>query len=359
MRYLIDIGHPAHVHYFRNLANTLTAKGHKVVFTCRDKDVTVSLLELYKFSFVCLGRSYKSLPGKIWGLFYYTLRILLFSFSFRPDMLLNATFNAAFAAWIIRKPHISLEDTFNMEQVRLYLPFTSCILTGDYEHPRLGNKEIRYAGYQELLYLHPNCFTADSSVLKSLGLKPGAKYVLIRFVSWTASHDIRHRGISYSNKLRIVKEFSKYAQVFISSESRLPKSLEKYQLKIDPHRMHDFMAFASLVFGESATMATEGAMLGTPGIFIDDTGRYYTRDLEMNYNLIYNYNASEEEQEKAINKGIDVLNSDTKGTMWEKKQKTMLSAKIDVSEFLVWFIENWPESYREMSENPEIQNKFY
>jgi len=36
----------------------------------------------------------------------------------------------------------------------------------------------------------------------------------------------------------------------------------------------------------------------------------------------------------------------------------MLSEKIDVTAFLVWFVENWPESFKTMMENPGYQERF-
>jgi predicted glycosyltransferase len=42
LRVLIDIGHPAHVHFFKNTIWNLEKKGHKVMVVSRDKDVVVS-----------------------------------------------------------------------------------------------------------------------------------------------------------------------------------------------------------------------------------------------------------------------------------------------------------------------------
>jgi hypothetical protein len=39
MKVLIDIGHPAHVHFFRNAIRELESKGHAVKVTARDKEV--------------------------------------------------------------------------------------------------------------------------------------------------------------------------------------------------------------------------------------------------------------------------------------------------------------------------------
>ena len=45
MRVLIDIGHPAHVHLFRNMALELMKEGSVVLFTCREKEFEKELLE--------------------------------------------------------------------------------------------------------------------------------------------------------------------------------------------------------------------------------------------------------------------------------------------------------------------------
>ena len=52
MRVLIDIGHPAHIHYFRNLAFHFINKGDKVLFSCRNKEIVISLLKFYGFDYV-------------------------------------------------------------------------------------------------------------------------------------------------------------------------------------------------------------------------------------------------------------------------------------------------------------------
>ena len=43
---------------------------------------------------------------------------------------------------------------------------------------------------------------------------------------------------------------------------------------------------------------------------------------------------------------------------WQRRQKKMLSEKIDVTAFLLWFVENYPESADVMKTNPEFQNRF-
>jgi predicted glycosyltransferase len=265
---------------------------------------------------------------------------------------------ASISAFLLRKPHISVEDTFNFEQIRFYKPFTQVILTSDYEHPLKSDKVIRYAGYHELAYLHPSRFTPDKSVLQKLGVFDNEKYVIIRFVSWVASHDFGHTGISVENKLKAVTEFSKYAKVFVSSEIELPEEFEKFKFKISPDRMHDAIAFSSLVFGESSTMAEEAAMLGIPSIYLNDKRTHYTQHLEKDYGLVYNYSATDEDQQLALIKGLELLQQSGLEEQWNEKKDRMLADKIDVTAFLVWFIENYPASKKIMKENPDYQYNF-
>jgi len=247
----------------------------------------------------------------------------------------------------MHKPHIALEDTFNMEQVKLSMLFTDVVLTDDYPYPYLGKKEIKYPGYHELAYLHPNVFTPDESVLDILRVKQGEKYAIVRFVAWKASHDIGHCGISYENKIKLVNTLSKHLRVFISSESELPKELKKFQINVPAEQMHNALAFAQLFVGESSTMASESAVLGTPTIYINDSQLGYTNDCDK-YGLLYSYTGSGENQLAAIKKAEELsLKQNTKEEYLPKREK-LLADKIDVSAFLIWFVENYPESVKEV-----------
>jgi len=357
MKILIDIGHPAHVHYFKNLFLSRPDNSYDVLFTCRNKEVTIDLLEYYKFNYINLGANFKTKLGKLIGLFYFTIRVFSISIKYRPNVYLNASIYSGIVAWLRRKPHISIEDTFNMEQVNLYLPFTSCILTGAYEHPKISHKEVRISSYQELLYLHPKYFEPNKKVLDFLGVREDEIYTIIRFVSWNASHDIGHHGISYENKLKLVSEISKLSKVFISSETELKEDLKPYQISIPPHLMHDAIAHSSLLIGESATMASEAAVLGIPSIYLDNVGRFYTFEIEKKYGLVTNYTESEEDQIKSINKAIELLSTNEKQHCFQKR-KSLLDDHIDFTSFLSWFIDNYPQSHKIMKENPDFQYKF-
>jgi len=357
MKILIDVGHPAHVHYFRNLAKIFEQKGAQVLFSTRDKEVTLKLLDYYRLKYINIGKPFRCPIGKIWGIFWFTLRLYLIALKFKPDIYLNASIYVALISKLFNKPHISLEDTFNMEQVFLYRPFTNVILTGDYSHPRLGEKEILYSSYQELAYLHPNYFIPDEKVLDLLGVKKEDKYIILRFVAWTASHDYGHKGISFENKIKAIKEFENYARVFISSEAEPPNELKSYKITLPPHKLHDALAFSSLVWAESFTIPAECSVLGVPSVINHNTKSYYLHEQEHKYNLCFNYSESETDQLKAIDKCIELLQSDNRAE-WRKRRDIMLAEKIDVTSLLVWFIENYPSSAEVMRQNPDYQNRF-
>jgi uncharacterized protein len=359
MNILIDIGHPAHVHLFKNFAKQMIEKGNKVLFTCRDKEFEIKLLESNGFDYISFGKKYKSLTGKIWGMIKFDFMEYKVALKFKPDIFLShGSLYAAFASFLVHKPHISFEDTFNFEQIRLYKPFTDVILTSDYEHPLKSKKVIKYAGYHELAYLHPNNYTPDKSVLNILGVKDNEKYVIIRFVAWAATHDIGHKGISYQNKLKAIEEFSKYAKVFISSEYELPVEFQKYKINIPPEKMHDALAYANLVWAESFTIPAECAVLGTPSIITHNTKSYYLTEEEEKYDLCYCYSESLDDQQKSIQKGIELLHNDKLKEEWRIKADRLLEDKIDVTAFLLWFVEKYPESKKIMIENPEYQYRF-
>lgn len=359
MNVLIDIGHPAHVHVTKHFAREMQEKGHRVLFTCRQKEFIIQLLEAEGFQYVSFGAKYTTTFKKIWGLLKFDWKMLKVSRRFKPDIFVSlGSMYAAQVSAILGKPHISIEDTYNMEQVRLYRPFTNLILTGDYDHPVMSKtREFRMAGYDELAYLHPRRFTPDPSVLNDLGVAPGEKYAVVRFVAWNASHDRGHRGISFENKVKAVKAFAQHGKVFLSSEGGLPDELAAYKLPVPPSRIHDVIAYASLVFGESSTMAEEAAMLGVPSVFLNDAGTCYTTHLEKDWQLMYNLTESEEDQQKAIRLGVELLSGDNR-TLWEERRERMLKDRIDVTAFLCWIVENYPRSLEELKQNPDYQYNF-
>ncbi len=356
MNILIDVNHPAHVHMFRCFAHTMMERGHKVLFTTRDKEFEKKILDAERLPYVNLGRKRDGKISRVLFNLRCEWRVWRIARQFNADLLLShGSIVAAHVGWLLRKPSIAFEDTFNMEQVKLYLPFTSVVLTSDYDHPIHSDKVLKYPGYNELLYMHPHRFQPISrdAICAQLGISPAQRYVILRFVSWHATHDKGHSGISFENKLAAVLQMSQYAKVFISSEAELPTELAAYRLPTAPEMIGHVMAHATLIFGESATMVSEAAMLGVPGIYLDNTGRLYTNDLQERYGLCWCYSESLDDQRSAIAKAVELLALDTAELSEDMKCRSdrLLRDKIDVTAWLVWLVENYPTSIEETKQD--------
>jgi predicted glycosyltransferase len=355
MKIIVDIGHPAHVHYFRNLIKIMSDKGHSFLIIARDKDVTFTLLNEYKIPFISRGKGEKSLIGKILYIIKADWCIMKAALKYEPDLFLS--FSSPYAAhisFLLKKPSISFNDTEHAISTQImFVPFTSVILTPISFLKDYGKKQIKFSGYMELCALHPKYFKADPFILSSLRIAENEKFVIMRFVSWSARHDVGHHGLSLEMKKKIVFELSKFIKVFISSEGELPPELTSFQITISPEKIHDVLAYSSLFIGEGATMASECALLGTPAIYINSLDAGTLQEQEK-YGLLYSFRNSEGVFEKAL----ELLNTPNIKEIWRKRKLKMLEDKIDVMAFMVWFVENYPDSFRIMKENPDYQYKF-
>lgn len=337
MRILIDINHPAHVHYFRNFFSIMKSKGHDILFVARNKEIEHQLLSLYNIPFISRGKGNNGRIGKFVYLIYADLKLITISLKHKVDVYLNFLHPyPSQVAKLLGKVSLVFSDT---EHARLHhqltVPFATKIFTPACYRLDLGAKQVRFNGFMELAYLHPRYYTPDRCVLKYLGVKEGEKYVIVRFVSWAAVHDFNHKGMSLENKRKAIEAMSLYARVFITSERALPDDLERYRVSIPIDRMHDALYFSSLLFGESATMASEAAVLGTPAIFIDNDGRGYTDEEASRYGIVFNYTESQADQEKAIEKATEILMEDVSCESYREVRERIVADCVDTTEFMV------------------------
>jgi len=334
---LFSISHPAHVHFFRHAISILRSQRHKVVVAARDKDITLDLLDNYEIKHEVLTKKKSGIPGVISEFFVYQYLLSKILRANKIDLVLSigAALNAHIC-YILGIPCFQFCDTETQwRQNNLTYPFVTKLFTPSCYNGDIGSKHIRYEGYHELAYLHPNRFQPDSAVLEHIKVDSGEKYVIMRFVSWQATHDVGHSGLSLKIKREAVREFSKYAKVFITSEATLPDDLEQYKITIPPERIHDALYFATLFYGESATMASESSVLGTPSIFLDNEGRGYTDEQEKKYGLVFNFSESINDQKKSIEKGVELINNNSLNEIWHERKERMISDKIDVTQYLI------------------------
>jgi uncharacterized protein len=360
MRIFIDIAHPAYFHFLRNFIEIMESKGHDFFISAKDKDVTIELLNHYSIKYYNRGKAANRPIGKVFNIIKNDLMLYNRVRRFAPDLVVSFSSPiAAHVAFLLRKSSITIEDTECAGVVqKSYLPFSQVVLTPSCFKKRLGRKQLVFDAYKELAYLHPNYFKVDTGIRGILNLRRDERYVIVRFVSHTALHDFGEHGLADGLKVKLVEQLSKFARVFITSEYKLPEQLEPYRIAIPSREMHNVLSDAVLLVGESATMAAEAAMLGIPAIFIDSQGRGYTDELEERYNLVYNFKSDSQGFGKAICKALELLEMPDTRERFRKNRDRILKEKIDITAFLVWFVENYPESVKVMRENPDYQYKF-
>ena len=343
MKVLFDIGHPAHVHYFKNLIKLLKQNGDRVLVIARKKDVTHILLSNYKIPYISRGSGSKTLGGKLLYLFKANLILFRYSKLFKPDIYVSfASPYAAQIAYYFNKPHISFTDTEHAKLgIASFLPFTDTIITPLSFKSYLGIKHIKFDGYMENTYLHPDHFKPNINVLKKLNLNKREKYVVLRLVSWDASHDVGQKGFSIKNLIKLVNEIKNHARVFISAENRIPNVLRKYKLNINPTEIHDVLSFAELFIGEGATMASESAIMGTPSIYVNSLTAG-TLENQQKRGLLHIFNSSE----GLIEKSIEILKNPKIKNETKQKSLSLFENKIDVNDFFLWLISNYPKSIK-------------
>ena len=270
MRVLIDINHPGHVHLFKNLYFELKKRNVFVLVTATHKDIATLLLKKYKIPFIDLGNYGKSTFSKMVQLPIKSLHLTYITWKNKIDYLFGVSFRVSHAGFLTKGKSFVFDDIEHAkEEILLYKYFATKILTPDCFEIDFGEKHIKYNGYHELAYLHPDHFMPKPETLRELNLKENDVFFVVRFVSWNASHDLGQSGISLETKRKLIQLLRSKGKVIISSEENLTSEFEKYRMNICPTKIHDLLYYSSLFIGEGATMASESAVLGTPSIYVN------------------------------------------------------------------------------------------
>lgn len=335
MRVLVEILHPAHVHFFKNAISEWQKRGDEVLVLSREKDVANDLLRAYGIPFRSISRLGASKWSLITEMVERDARMFAEARRFRPDVLVGIMgVTIAQVGLLIHRPAVVFYDTENAKITnRFVYPLAHSVCTPEcYAAPVFG-RHVTYPSYHELSYLHPSRFSPDPEVVRKAGVAPDEPYFILRFVSWQASHDVGEEGFSLALKTDLVRKLAQRGRVLVSSEQPLPSELEPYRFRAPPETIHHFIAHAKMLIGESATMASEAAVLGVPAFYIADTGRGYTDEQEKRYGLVFNYTRN---QAKEAFEHIErLLDDSTFEARISDGQRRLLIDKIDATSWLI------------------------
>lgn len=335
MRVLFDVAHPAHVHFYRHLRRQLVDEGHATLVVGRDKDVTLDLLRAFRIPHYRVGRSgARGMAGQALELLDRDYALLRLARRFRPDLVLTRSPAGAQVARLTGATGVFDTDDGRAVGVHFWAsaPFAHVITSPDSLTEDYGPRHRRYRGYKALAYLHPNRFRPDPAIRAEVGVAPDTPLFVVRFVANVASHDRHTLGLPADARRRLVQRLARVGTVMVTSEGPLAPEFEPYRARVAPHRMHDLLAAADLVVGDSQSMAIEAGLLATPSIRLSSfTGRVSVlAELEERYGLVSSFRPDEVAAfEDAVARTLDDLEG--AGARMARARERMLEEKEDVT----------------------------
>lgn len=328
---LIEIGHPAHVHFFRGAIAELKRRGVAVHLITRNKDITDSLLDRFGLEYISLSRPARTKLGLMVELmrrWWATYRILK-----KKRIGVSASISGITTAVPSRLAGVRTLSFTDTEDAtisnRIAMPYSDRILTPEFYRGDFGKPHERYLGLHELAYLQDFDFEKAAQVRHRLGLD--TPYVLIRRVANDAVHDWQLKGFTPELLEKLRQRLSTVGKVFISSEGPLPDALQPYRLNIPLEDIHGVLAGAELFVGESPTMAVEASLLGTPAFLLSERVQGLGNMMALEEKQLLVNCQSFEELERALGAITDLK---AYGAEWEKRAALFRRGAVPMSRFI-------------------------
>jgi predicted glycosyltransferase len=336
---------------------------HEILILATKKDVLENLLQERKLNYINVlpeGRKDNKLSIAI-GLLKQDIRLFKICRKYKPDLLIGTSTEITHIGKLLGiKSLFFIEDDIKVVPLVGILahPFASYIISPSVcDNGKWNKKTIKYLGYQKLAYLHPSVFKPDRNLVDNK-FNSDKPIFMIRLSKLGAHHDSGISGISKALLLKIVDILKQKGNILISSESTLPDEFSEYKINININDIHHYLSFSDLLISDSQSMSVEAAMLGTPSIRISSfSGKISVlEELEHNYHLTFGIQP--EKEEYIIKKVTEIIGSKSLKQDFKKLKIKMLSEKINVTEFISWLIDHFPESITAFKNNPDIQNNF-
>jgi uncharacterized protein len=113
MRIYVDIAHPSYAHALRLFISEMRGRGHEILVSARDKDITLRLLDAWGIDVYQQG---EGRPVLLLGKYSYLIgviyKLLPVVRDFRPDLVMSySSYHAALTGKILGVPVITFEDT--------------------------------------------------------------------------------------------------------------------------------------------------------------------------------------------------------------------------------------------------------
>ena len=282
MKILIDILHPADVNFFKNAIDTLKKKDADITITIRPRGKIIEILksELPNIQFTPVGRYYNITSRKIFSFATRNFKLLMFLRNKNFDLCTSYGFFVGIPSRFYRMPSVLFGDDYEYKLAYYlskfcgdYFVLPSCISAN-------GTNILKYNGFKELAYLHPNYFSPDKKALEQYGITPN-NYVFIREISRTS---LNYKNAQQSDLPEIICSLNNLGlDVVLSLEdkTRVESLNGKCIILEEPvEDIFSLMSFALFAISSGDSMARESCLVFTPTIY---TGG---RDMIVNRGLI-------------------------------------------------------------------------
>jgi uncharacterized protein len=360
-RFLFYLVHPAKFQFHKVQINALKAKGHEVDVVINTKDILEDLVKEEGWQYTNIFPRSRKIKGvhvyiaAVISIFLTVYRLWKFARGKKYDVFVGDLLSMLGRIKAVTAFYPTDDVLAAVPEQAIFFKTVNYIVAPEVtDIGKYKTKKIAYRGYKALAHLHPNHFQPDESRLaQDLW---GKDYFLIRCTGFGATHDIGKSGISDAVLYELVKILEPHGRILITSERNLPDDLKKYNLKIRKNDITHYINFARIFIGDSTTMCTEAAVLGTPAVEFDE---YFYEieqmlEIEREYQLIHCFRTYQTKD--FLNKVQELVQMKDLKNIYQQRRQKLLSQTIDVSSFLIWLFENNPASVTAYFENPQAAN---
>ena len=303
MNLLFNLVHISDLNLFKSAINKL-AMSNQVYVTVRQRGNLLKVVEKeLNLPIIIVGDHKQTFLKKVIGIFKSEYIYWKLIKKLNINVSINQSFYSIWACKLRGAKFITFEDDFEYKFAFYYAKWFADKDVMPKFIPARGKNVVKYNGFKELAYLHPNRFSANRSILNQYDLVP-YEYVFVREVS--------NVSLNYKNKkdhLHIILStlYSKNVEVVLSIEDKrkidhLKESYPALIILDEPvEDIFSLIKFAKFSISSGDTVARESALLSTPCIY---TGN---RNMIMNKPLIDLEMIIEVKEINEIGKSIDYL----------------------------------------------------
>lgn len=341
MRILIDIGHPAHVNFFKNAISILRNNGHDIFITAIRRGKLPNIIKS-EFSGIPVKFNGKY-RGTKWSILFEAniLRFfeqLKFVYGKKIEIAVSCgsfTTGAIFK-FVLRKPNIQFDDDPERKNNVLLERMTSTELVFP-PIVEINTKVKTMNALKEWAYLSPKYFTPAIKELSNYNLRPQG-YIFIREVS-TGS-------LNYANQqsnmiATFARDLPHNYHVLLSLEDK--STINQYPsnwilLKEPLNDIHSLIYFSKLLISSGDSMAREGAVLGVPSIYCG------IREMAANKVMIDKGMLFHKNVEEVPGFVERIISNEIKIEEQDKFREKLENEWVDVTEFIIKTVKKYQKS---------------